>query len=165
LPDVNGQLYSLANFASSEALVIMFICNHCPYVQAVESRLIQLAKDLKSANVACVGICANDPTDYPEDAPAALRQRWIERGYGFPYLVDAAQDVAKAYGAVCTPDFFVYDQQRVLRYRGRLDDSWRKPEQVQKFELHEAVMQILRGLPIAEPQNPAMGCSIKWKSL
>jgi hypothetical protein len=164
LPGVEGKTYHSADFAKAKALVVMFICNHCPYVKAIEDRLLGLANEMASQSVAFVGICANDPTDYPEDAPTALLQRWREKSYGFPYLVDESQDSARAFGAVCTPDIFVYDAARKLRYRGRLDDSWRDPGKVRRQELKSALQNILQNLPVESPQNPSMGCSIKWKS-
>jgi len=170
LPSVDGKKVSLADFATSaQVLVVMFICSHCPYVKAIEDRLIALAAEFAGRPVAFVGICSNDSYDYPEDAPAALLARWREKGYGFPYLIDESQEVARAFGAVCTPDFFVYDRNRKLAYRGRLDDSWRAPERVQRRELRDAVVALLEaggtapGKGLTE-QNPSMGCSIKWKS-
>ncbi len=161
LSSVDGNLYELRDFSTAPALMIMFICNHCPYVQAIESRLIALAQGYPRA--AFVGICANDPSDHPEDSPERLLARWKKMNYGFPYLVDREQTVARAFGAVCTPDLYIYNSERVLRYRGRLDDSWRAPERVEKQELRTALEQILAGEnPVAE-QNPSMGCSIKWK--
>jgi hypothetical protein len=112
---------------------------------------------------AFVAICSNDPTDYPEDAPAALLERWKEKRYGFPYLLDEEQSVAKDFGAVCTPDIYVYDSSHKLRYRGRLDDSWRDPGAVKRQELKLALERILQNLPVEGTQNPSMGCSIKWK--
>lgn len=164
LPSVDGRSISSADYRNAKALVVMFICNHCPYVQAIEDRLIALAKEYQAQGVAFVGICANDPSEYPEDAPAELLKRWREKSYGFPYLVDESQAVARAFGAVCTPDFFVYDQRGHLAYRGRLDDSWRNPAAVQKRELKSALDALLQGNPLNSVQNPSMGCSIKWKN-
>jgi peroxiredoxin len=164
LPSVDGQVFRPEQFADKDVLVVMFICNHCPYVKAIEDRLIDLAHRLHGTRAQVIGICANDPTDYPEDAPQALLERWRSKNYGFPYLIDATQDVAKAFGAVCTPDFFVYDRERRLRYRGRLDDSWRDPNKVSQRELELAVEALLAGRPVSEQQKPSMGCSIKWRS-
>lgn len=163
LPSVDGKLFSRNYFAGSKALVVMFICNHCPYVQAIEGRLIGLAHELTPQGVAFVGICANDPSEYPEDRPEALFRRWREQHYAFPYLLDESQATAKAFGAVCTPDIFVYDSDHKLRYRGRLDDSWRNPKMVRKQELKEAILRVMQNLPIQGVQNSSMGCSIKWK--
>jgi peroxiredoxin len=163
LKSVDGKLYKRDDFERSPVLVMMFICGHCPYVQAVEQRLIDLAREFTPVGAAFVGICSNDSADYPDDRPEALLKRWREKNYGFPYLLDSDQTAAKNFGAVCTPDFFVYDSARKLRYRGRLDDSWRSPDRVQRRELAEAVRQLLHGGAIATAQNPSMGCSIKWK--
>jgi hypothetical protein len=141
----------------------MFLCNHCPYVQAVEDRILSLHRDYKDHGVQVVAICSNDPTHYPEDAPKNLLKRWREKQYGFPYLIDASQDVAKAYGAVCTPDIYVYDQEKKLAYHGRIDDSWQDPSRVTRREIREALDALLSGKRPAAEQLPAMGCSIKWK--
>lgn len=162
LPSVDGKKFSRENFAG-QPLAVFFICNHCPYVKAIEDRLIKLAKGF-SGRVQFLGICSNDSTDYPEDSPAELLKRWQEKNYGFPYLIDQTQNVARTFGAVCTPDIFVYDSSHKLRYRGRLDDSWRNADLVQRKELKIAMERMLQNLPIEEPQNPSMGCSIKWKN-
>ena len=146
------------------ALVVMFICNHCPYVQAVEDRLIALAREYGPRGVRFVGICANDATDYPDDAPARLLARWREKGFGFPYGIDESQEVARAFGAVCTPEFFVYDAARRLAYHGRLDDIWHDPRKVTRRELAAALdAAARRRAPAPEQQTPSMGCSIKWR--
>lgn len=163
LKTVTGETVSSSSLRGAKAVVVMFICNHCPYVKAIEERLIALAHSFRGRGVDFVGICSNDPTDYPEDAPAALLQRWKDKNYGFPYLIDSEQTVARDFGAVCTPDIFVFDNEQILKYRGRLDDSWRHPQSVQKQELRDAIEAILQGRP-APLQNPSMGCSIKWKS-
>lgn len=163
LPSVDAKTYSHKDFQSAKALVVMFICNHCPYVMAIEDRLIALNQEMTAKGVQLVGICANDPTDYPEDSPENLKQRWQEKGYGFPYLIDESQVVAQRFGAVCTPDFFVYDQDQRLAYRGRLDDSWKDPQKVTHEELKEALYALLDQKSPSPEQNPSMGCSIKWK--
>jgi peroxiredoxin len=163
LPSVDGKRFTNTDFKANRALVVMFICNHCPYVQAIEDRLIALAREFIPQGIACVGICANDPSDYPEDQPGELFKRWREKNYAFPYLIDADQTVAKAFGAVCTPDLYVYDAEHKLCYRGRLDDSWRDASRVQKQELRTALQNLLSDRPIPSEQNPSMGCSIKWK--
>src|SRR5664279_1905015 len=122
LPSVDGNTYGLTDFGPSPVLVVMFICNHCPYVQAVEDRLIRLARELGPAGAAFVGVCANDAVSYPDDAFDKLAERWQRKGYGFPYLYDQEQVMARDFGAVCTPDIFVYGPDRRLAYRGRIDD-------------------------------------------
>lgn len=164
LPTVDGQRFRSMDLKNHSALVVMFICNHCPYVQAIEDRLIKLAGDLQKAGAVVVGICSNDSADYPEDSAPELLKRWREKNYSFPYLIDESQDVAKAFGAVCTPDFFVFDKNGSLRYRGRLDDSWRDPQGVRRQELKDATLAIIAGKPVNPEQNSSMGCSIKWKS-
>ncbi|MEO5331894.1 MAG: thioredoxin family protein [Magnetococcus sp. YQC-5] len=163
LPGVDGHQHTLEEYSASKVLVVMFICNHCPYVQAIEDRLIALTHALSAQQVQFVGISSNDPTNYPEDSFANMQAKAKKKSYPFAYLYDATQETAKAYGAVCTPDFFVYDAQRKLRYRGRLDDSPRNPAAVRRQELKEAVLAILEGRPVSAHQNTTMGCSIKWK--
>ena len=163
LPSVDGQTVARDDFAASPALVVLFICNHCPYVQAVEDRIIALQREYGPRGVQLVGICSNDPTDYPDDRPERLLARWHEKRYGFPYLIDAAQDVARAFGAVCTPDIYVYDRARRLAYHGRIDDNWKEPGKVTQRELGAALDALLAGAKPAAQQHPAMGCSIKWR--
>ena len=163
LPAVDGKTYARDDFAASPVLVVMFICNHCPYVQAVEDRLIRLARELGPHGAQLVGICANDAVTYPDDAFDKLAARWRTRGYGFPYLHDETQEVARAFGAVCTPDIFVYDRARGLAYRGRIDDSWKDEAKVQRRELAEAIEALLAGKTPSPAQHPSMGCSIKWR--
>jgi hypothetical protein len=159
---VDGRKWSSESVFAAPAKVLVFICNHCPYVKAIEDRLIVLARELRERDVPFVGICSNDPRENPEDEPSALLARWREKQYGFDYLVDPDQQIAKKMGAVCTPDFFVYDKSNQLVYRGRLDDSWKNESLVQRRELKEAVLAVLVNKPI-ESQSPSMGCSIKWK--
>lgn len=162
LPAVDGQNYSRNDFLNSQPLVVMFICNHCPYVLAIEDRLIQLALDLKKINIHVVAICSNDATSYPEDSFEALKKRAAKKQYPFIYLHDETQAVAKSFGAVCTPDFFVYDKNNKLAYRGRLDDSWKEPSAVTQRDLYEACLQLAADQPLTIKQIPSMGCSIKW---
>lgn len=163
LPTVDGQTWSSAALENAKASVILFICNHCPYVKAIEDRIITLAHQYAPRGVEFVGICSNDWQDYPEDEPKQLFAKWKQKNYGFPYLVDESQAVAKAFGAVCTPDIFVYDQSQSLAYRGRLDDSWKNPQKVERQELKMALDSLLAGTKPHEAQVPSMGCSIKWK--
>jgi peroxiredoxin len=163
LPAVEGRRYRLADFAQSDVLVVMFICNHCPYVQAIEDRIIALAKGYRGKSVQFVGICANDAAGYPDDSFDSLKARWEKKQYGFPYLHDEAQTVAKSFRAVCTPDLYVYDRTRHLAYHGRLDDNWKEPAKVTKREMKEAIDALLAGKKPGESQVPSMGCSIKWK--
>lgn len=162
LPATDGKTYSLKDFKNGNPFVVMFICNHCPYVKAIEDRLIELGRDLKALNVPIVAICANDPISYPEDAFPELKKRAQEKCYPFPYLHDAEQTVAKTFGAVCTPDYFVYNKKSQLAYRGRLDDSWKEPDKVTRRELLGAVNELLKTDEFPKNQTPSMGCSIKW---
>ncbi len=159
---MDGRWHSLEDHRHSKAIIIMFICNHCPYVKAIEDRLIQLAHDCRDLNIAVVAVCSNDSHNYPEDSYENLQKRWKEKEYPFIYLHDPDQTVAKAYGAVCTPDFFLYDEQRKLVYRGRLDDSWKDPEKVTRRELFGAAKSLVETGKVPLQQLPSMGCSIKW---
>jgi len=160
---VDGRTYTREDFGAAPVLVVMFICNHCPYVQAVEDRLISLARELEPKKVQFVAICANDAESYPDDAFDKLAERWRNKGYGFPYLHDESQSVARAFGAVCTPDIFVYDRSRKLAYRGRIDDSWKDPAKVTRRDLAAAIEALLAGRAPAPEQRPSLGCSIKWR--
>ena len=161
LPDTLGKNVSIEDF-DSEILIIVFTCNHCPYAKAVEDRLIKLGKEYKN-DVDFVLISSNDSESYPEDSPKKMAERHTEKGYPFPYLYDETQEVAKAYSAVCTPDIFLYNEDRKLEYRGRIDDNWQNPEQVEREELKMAIEAVLNGKTIDFEQKPSMGCNIKWK--
>jgi peroxiredoxin len=163
LNGVDAKTYSLDTFRDKKVLVILFICNHCPYVKAIEDRIIQLQRDYVSKSVQLVGICSNDATDYPDDSAESLKKRWIEKDYRFPYLVDESQAVAKSYGAVCTPDIYVFNETRKLAYHGRLDDNWQESSKVKHQDLREAIEKLLNGENPSSDQIPSMGCSIKWK--
>lgn len=163
LPSVDGKQYQLASFSGSKALLVAFICKHCPYVIAIEDRILSLASDYPINDLQVVGICSNDATTYTEDAPESLHQRWLEKGYGFPYLVDESQEVAHAFGALCTPDMYLYDENRKLYYHGQLDDNWKDPSLVKSEDMRNAVNDLLAGNAPPETQHPSMGCSIKWK--
>lgn len=161
LPGLDGHTYQLKDFKNGHSLVVMFICNHCPYVKAIEDRLIQLGKDLKNMQVHLVAICSNDEVSYPADSFENLKNNWNEKKMGFTYLHDKTQTVAKTFGAVCTPDFFVYNPEGQLSYRGRLDDSWKESEKVTQRELLNAVIELENGRT-PQFETPSMGCSIKW---
>jgi len=154
--------YSLSDFKNNNPLLIMFICNHCPYVKAIEDRLIQLGHELKTENINVVAICSNDEANYPEDSFENLKSRAKEKKYSFIYLHDKDQAVAKSLGAVCTPDFFLYDKKLKLKYRGRLDDSWKDETLVTKRELYKAALDLKKINKLSFKQTPSMGCSIKW---
>jgi peroxiredoxin len=165
LPNVvSSQMVSLEDFAGRDVLLIMFICRHCPYVKHVEKELARIGRDYERKSVGIVAISANDATGYPDDAPAGLQKQVQEAGFGFPYLYDETQAVARAYSAACTPDFFVFDKGRRLVYRGQLDDSRpgnHKP--LTGSDLRTALDAVLLAQPITIKQRPSTGCSIKWK--
>lgn len=163
LSGIDGKTYAHDGFKGKKAVVVMFLCAHCPYVKATQDRIAKLAREYSAKDVQFMGICSNDPEQYPEDAPDGLRRQAREAGFAFPYLVDESQDVARAYGAVCTPDIFVFDKDLRLRYRGRIDDSWKDPSKVARQDLREALDALLAGREVSANQLPSMGCSIKWK--
>lgn len=163
LPGVDGERYALARFSDANVLAVVFMCNHCPYVQACIDRLVALQRDFFDRGVRFVGINANDDVTYPEDSFSAMQQFVRAHGVNFPYLHDESQAVARAYGAVCTPDIFVYDRARVLRYHGRIDDNWRDAAQATTHELADALAALASGGRVSAEQHPSMGCSIKWR--
>ena len=163
LQTVDGQVFSSQEIKNDQVICVMFICNHCPYVKAVEDRLIELGNSLTHKNVQMIAICSNDPKDHPEDSIENLAKRAKEKNYPFPYLFDESQEVAKLFGAVCTPDIFVFDRNQNLYYRGRIDDSWRDPSKVTNQELKAAIHSALENKIAPKDQIPSMGCSIKWK--
>ena len=165
LPDAEGKTVSLGDFADAPALLVVFMCNHCPYVKHVADGLAKLAREYQARGVAVVGINSNDVASYPDDAPDKMAEEVERRGYTFPYLYDATQQVAVAYRAACTPDFFVFDGQRRLVYRGQMDDS--RPESgldVTGKDLRAALDAVLAGQPVPEDQKASLGCNIKWKA-
>lgn len=163
LPGVDGKIYSLQDFEAYPVLVVVFWCNHCPYVQAYEERTIALAREFAEKGVAFVAINANDPVKYPEDSFENMKRRAEEKSYPFPYLFDESQQVARAYGAERTPEFFVFDEARELRYHGRLDDNWEDAQAVQRQFLREALEAVLKGELPHFPNTQPVGCTIKWK--
>lgn len=163
LPATDGTTYSLSDFDDAPALLVMFICNHCPFVKHVRDELAKLGKEYQERGVAVVAINSNDVKNYPDDSPAKMKEEVREAGYTFPYLFDESQDVAKAYGAACTPDFFVLDANHRLAYRGQLDDSRPKSgEPVTGRDLRAALDAVLKGEAVPEPHKPSVGCNIKW---
>ena len=164
LVNIDGRTVSKSDFAGRPALLVMFICNHCPYVKAVLPRILRDCRELAGLGIGSVAIMSNDPTDYPEDSFDHMRQLAAEMNLPFPYLLDESQAVARAYGAVCTPDFFGFDAKLGLQYRGRLDASGKSPAPDNaRRELFEAMRQVAQtGLGPRE-QTPGIGCSIKWR--
>jgi peroxiredoxin len=164
LPDTDGRIVSLDAFTGAPALLVMFICNHCPYVKHVSAELARLGREYTQRGVAIVAISSNDPDAYPADAPDRMGTEKAEAGYVFPYLFDASQQIAPAYRAACTPDFFLFDAARGLVYRGQLDDS--RPGNgvpVTGRDLRAALDAVLAGRSVATDQKPSLGCNIKWR--
>ncbi len=162
---VSGKRVSLDDFKSSPALLVMFICNHCPFVKHVRTELASLGRDYAARGVGIVAIGSNDAEKYPDDGPAKMKSEAAAVGYSFPYVYDETQEVAKAYKAACTPDFFLFDKPRKLVYRGQLDDS--RPNNgkpVTGADLRAALDAVLAGKPAAAQQWPSIGCNIKWKA-
>jgi peroxiredoxin len=165
LPGVDGKRHSLESARGPNGLLVMFICNHCPYVKAVIHRLVRDVKELQTHGIAAIGIMANDPTEYPEDSFENMQ--WVARDFAFPfpYVVDESQEVAKAYGAVCTPDFFGFNAGLELQYRGRLDASRKETAPADaRRDLFEAMAGVALTGQGPRDQIPSMGCSIKWKN-
>ena len=166
LPGTDGHHWTLAEAAGPRGLLVMFICNHCPYVQAVIDRIIRDARDLKSIGVGVVAISSNDPAEYPMDGFDQMRAEAVRHGFPFPYVFDERQDIAKGYGAVCTPDFFGYNARLELQYRGRLDASGRNAAAPDtRRELFEAMKLIAETGRGPREQVASMGCSIKWRAV
>jgi peroxiredoxin len=165
LPGVDGRRWTLEQCRGEKGLLVMFICNHCPYVKAIRDRLVRDTRELMQQGVNSVAIMANDPTEYPEDSFENMRKLSEQENFPFPYLMDENQEVAKAYGAVCTPDFFGFNADLELQYRGRLDASRKQaaPPDARR-DLFEAMLQVARTGEGPREQVPSMGCSIKWKS-
>ena len=165
LPDtISGETLSLAGLKSDQASVVMFLCNHCPFVKHVNPQLVQLANDYQPRGVSFVAISSNDVDNYPEDSPEKMKEYAARLGYPFPYLYDETQEVARAYRAACTPDFYIFDRELKLVYRGQLDDS--RPNSgipLTGADMRAALESILAGQPVDPEQKPSLGCNIKWK--
>ena len=163
LPSFDGTTVKLADL-DGRALLVMFLCNHCPYVRHVERRLGEVVADYAARDLAAVAVNSNDLDAYPEDGPAGMAEQARRAGFGFPYLLDESQQVAAAYRAMCTPDLFVYGADRQLAYRGAFDDSTpRNGQPVTGALLRDALDRVLAGQPVPEPHRPSMGCSLKWR--
>lgn len=164
LPDTDGNTVSLSDFAGSKGVLVMFICNHCPFVKHVAAGLAALGKEYQAKGIGVVAIMSNDVPNFPDDSPDKMKQEKASRGYTFGYLYDQTQKVAKAYKAACTPDFFVFDGDCKLAYRGQMDDS--RPDSgipVTGEDLRGALDAVLAGQAVTQDQKPSMGCNIKWK--
>ncbi len=163
LPATDGRTLAVADVRGPRGLLVMFICNHCPYVKAIRDRLIRDVAQLQDHGIGACAIMSNDPTDYPEDSFANMQRIAQEYKFPFPYLFDETQEVARRFGAVCTPDFFGYNADLRLQYRGRLDASRKEPAPDARRDLFEAMVQVARTGEGPRDQIPSIGCSIKWK--
>ncbi|MBI2602591.1 MAG: thioredoxin family protein [Deltaproteobacteria bacterium] len=164
LPDTEGKMRSLEEFKNAKGYLVMFICNHCPFVIHVRPAIITLAREFQEKGFAVIAIASNDIKAYPQDGPAAMKEEALRHGFTFPYVFDETQDVAKAYQAACTPDFYLFDARQVLVYRGQMDDSRpsnNKPNDGKDLRL--AMESVLAGKTPPRDQKPSMGCNIKWK--
>lgn len=164
LPGIDEQNHVLADFGDKEILIVVFTCNHCPYAQAFWPRLVKLQAEFKDKSVQFMAINANDAAQYPEDAFENMRPFAEARNVNFPYLRDEEQTVATAYGALCTPHVFLFDQERKLQYQGRVDDSWRDEAAIKRHDLKNAIEAALADRSPEPAVTPAMGCSIKWRA-
>ena len=164
LPDLEGVPVNLAEFADGRPLVVMFLCNHCPYVRHVEHRLAEVIEEFADDEIQFVAISSNDVENYPDDDVAGLTAQVARTGWEIPYLIDSEQSAAKAFHAACTPDFFIYDNEGILAYRGAFDESNPKNgKTLDGSDLRNAITRVLRNEPVPEPHRPAMGCGIKWR--
>jgi len=164
LKATDGKTYTLQNVAGENGLVVMFICNHCPYVQAILDKIIRDMNELKKNGVNAIAIMSNDANEYPEDSLENMKKLAEEKTFPFPYVIDETQTIAKSYGAVCTPDFFGFNRDLKLQYRGRLDDSGMSSNPNTERDLFNAMMQISQLDRGPRIQEPSIGCSIKWKA-
>jgi peroxiredoxin len=165
LPDTDGKKVSLSDFGQAPALLVAFICNHCPFVKHVRAAFAQMAREYQGKGVAVVAINSNDAVSHPDDSPERMKEEKKAAGYTFPYLYDETQEVARAYGAACTPDFFLFERQRKLVYRGQMDSS--RPDNGKPndgADLRAAMDAVLAGKPPSPDQKPSIGCNIKWKA-
>jgi len=163
LEATDGRSYTLRDFQDARALVVIFSCNHCPYVKAYEDRMMAIQRDYLAKGVRLVAINSNDSVHYPDDSFAEMVKRAKQKGFNFPYLRDESQDAARKYGATHTPHLFVFDQRRALAYTGKIDDNWEHPEQASEHYLREALDDLAVGKPPRLAETHAIGCTIKWK--
>lgn len=163
LKDVHDKIYTLNSFSGKNILIIIFSCNHCPYVQAYEDRIISLQKDFEKDGVQIIAINSNDDEKYPDDSFDEMKKRAADKKFNFPYLRDETQEVAKAYGATHTPQIFLFDKNRKLKYQGKIDDNWQEPEKVKSAYLRDAILEALNENEVSVPETFSIGCTIKWK--
>jgi len=164
LPGVDSKEYDLNSFKENKALVVIFSCNHCPYVQAYEERIKAIQSDYKDKGITVIAINSNDDSQYPEDSFESMKERAKARQFNFPYLRDEDQTIAQAFDASHTPEIFLFDKERKLVYHGKIDDNWREPEKVKSKYLRDALDELLNGKEISVPETFSIGCTIKWKA-
>ena len=164
LPNIDGKRYSLNSFADKKALIVIFSCNHCPYVQAYEDRIKQIQDDYKDKGVTVVAINSNEDKNYPDDSFENMKKRAADQKFNFLYLRDEDQSVARAYDATHTPEIFLFDKERELAFHGKIDDNWQEPNKVQNHYLKNALDELLAGKEISVPETFTIGCTIKWKN-
>lgn len=163
LTGADDKTYSLNDFSNKKILIVIFSCNHCPYVQAYEERIIALQNEFGKDGVQIIAINSNDDVKYPDDSFVEMKKRGSTRGFNFPYLRDEKQEVAKAFGATHTPQVFLFDKNRKLKYEGKIDDNWQEPEKVKSNYLRDAIQQVLNNEVVSVPETFSIGCTIKWK--
>ncbi len=163
LQSVDGKEYDLDSFRDKKGLIVIFSCNHCPYVQAYEDRIIKIADDYK-VNIGVAAINSNDDSQYPDDSFEEMKKRALTKNFNFPYLRDERQNVATAFDASHTPEIFLFNEDRKLIYHGKIDDNWKEPEKVQSNYLRDAIDEFLEGKEISVPETFSIGCTIKWKN-
>jgi peroxiredoxin len=160
---VDDKTYSLNSFSDKNILIVIFSCNHCPYVQTYEDRIISLQKEFEKTGVQIIAINSNDDVKYPDDSFKEMKKRAELKKFNFTYLRDETQDVAKAFGATHTPQIFLFDKQRKLKYEGKIDDNWQQPEKVKSAYLKDAIVEVLNEKEVSVPETFSIGCTIKWK--
>jgi peroxiredoxin len=163
LRGVDDKTYSLKDFSDKEILIVIFSCNHCPYVQAYEERIIALQNEFEKDGVKIIAINSNDDVKYPDDSFDEMKKRAAAKRFNFPYLRDETQDIAKAFGATHTPQIFLFDKDRKLKYEGKIDDNWQEPAKVKSAYLKEAILEVLKEKEVSVPETFSIGCTIKWK--
>lgn len=163
LTGVDAKTYSLNDFADKKILIVIFSCNHCPYVQAYEDRIMELQNEFEKDGVQIVAINSNDDVKYPDDSFEEMKKRAAARAFNFPYLRDETQDVAKAFGSTHTPQIFLFNCDRKLKYEGKIDDNWQEPNKVKSAYLKEAILEVLGNKEVSVPETFSIGCTIKWK--
>jgi len=163
LPGIDGKKYSLSSLTDKKALIVIFSCNHCPYVQAYEDRIIRIQEDYAHKGVVVIAINSNDDVNYPDDSFENMKKRAAEKKFNFHYLRDEEQSIARAYNATHTPEIFLFDKGRKLVFHGKIDDNWQEPDRVQNPYLKNALDELLAGKEISVPETFTIGCTIKWK--